>query len=423
MDDKIEDGISIGELFSIVWKRKIIVAIATIVTMLVVLLTVMLFVNPSKTVYKTTFELEFMGLNNNKYPSGKSFEYRNIVSDDSVIEVLSNEDYFNKTEIQNFNSDTLSIVEIVPKTIDETSILKEYVITVNANLFKTREDAGMFITDLINLEYERIIADFNSISYSTSIDMALNSETFELELNLLNTQKNYILTHYADLIEVFGDQTINGKKLSSYRVEADTYYSINSISNLSTKLSHSFYVKDESNLYSLELRANSLNIQINESTLKQTELIKQRDELLDKANANFFPEIDSYNNQIVELTTQLIDLNISLDNVNLKINACKEGLTVDEEVELNAFIAELKRISDKTVEFTNELTEVTQNLFADFTYAKIPSREVATSEGSISIILAALVGAVLGGGISCVAVVALDLSKLNKEEKIEEETK
>lgn len=419
MSEELEDGISIAELFAIVWKRKIFIAIITFASMVVLTLAVMLVVNPGRTTYQTTFELDYFNLSENKYPSGKIFDYRDIVSDENVLSVIKTNDNFKNIDVENFGNDTLNIVEITPtKTTDEVVTLKEYTITIKANLFDNKEDASEFISKLIELEYNKVITDFNSIVHDVSLESALSSETFELELSLLNTQRSYINSQYNTLIETYGDQSVNGIKLSKYQSDISSYFTINSIANLTTKLTYSNFVKDaEKNLFSLELKKNSLDVQIDENTTKLTALISQRAELLSEANGGYFPEIAAYNTQIVNLTTENVELKIELSNVESKIEACISGLTTSGKKEYDQFVVEIETISNQLDIFTKELTFVSQELFNEFTLARIPSRDIVSSAGSISIVLAALVGAVMGGGVSCVVFIAVDLTNKEKEEK------
>lgn len=420
MSEELEDGISIAELFAIVWKRKIFIAIITFASMVVLTLAVMLVVNPGRTTYQTTFELDYFNLSENKYPSGKIFDYRDIVSDENVLSVIKTNDNFKNIDVENFGNDTLNIVEITPtKTTDEVVTLKEYTITIKANLFDNKEDASEFISKLIELEYNKVITDFNSIVHDVSLESALSSETFELELSLLNTQRSYINSQYNTLIETYGDQSVNGIKLSKYQSDISSYFTINSIANLTTKLTYSNFVKDaEKNLFSLELKKNSLVVQIDENTSKINALTLQRDELLNKANGEYFPEIAAYNTQIVSLTTTNIELEIELSNVESKIYTCVNDFTTEEEKkEYEQFVVEIETISNQLDIFTKELTFVSQELFNEFTLARIPSRDIVSSAGSISIVLAALVGAVMGGGVSCVVFIAVDLTNKEKEEK------
>lgn len=102
-NEQLEEGISIGELFAIVWKRKVIIAAITMIVTIITVLTVALFVNPRSISYESTFELSFPGISENKYPSGSRFNFKDIISDENVEYVIENsEGKLNYIDIDKF---------------------------------------------------------------------------------------------------------------------------------------------------------------------------------------------------------------------------------------------------------------------------------------------------------------------------------
>ncbi len=413
MENQLEEGISIGELFAIVWKKKIFIAIATVLTAIIFVLVVVFGLNPNSLKYEASFELQFPGLINNKYPSGYLFNYNDIISDKNIEEVISSNDKFKNINIDEFNNETISIKETTSSS-NTSKMYRNFSISVNGSLFNNQDDAASFVEMLVSATYNRVVNSVNDLSFSSYLENAQSAETFELQLSLLNQQVTYINNSYDTLIEEFGDVSINGDTLLNHQTKFNSYFATNSISNLISELNNSTYVKDyEKNKDLLIVRRDILTSDITLLTNQIEALTDIVEGLLSNSSGSTTPDIDSYNAQIAKLTIEKVSLEYDRDMLNEKID---KGNTESAIEASTLFLKKIESIQDVLQEFINDYESNVKGVYDQFTYITFDSRSIVKSSGTISFVLAGMVGAVMAGGISCVVFIALDFIGNKKEE-------
>lgn len=414
-NENIEEGISLGELFSIVWKRKIIISIITAGVTLLLVLVMLLFVNPSRSSYETTFELDFVGIDNNQYPSGKNFDYRNIISEQN-IQMALDELKYTYLSAEDFEKDAITI-----KVDNDTdSNYQTYVISIKQNVFNNKEHADEFVSCIISQEYEKVLANFESLPFFTALNAAKESSTFDQQVLLLIQQYETIVINYEELLLNYGDQIVDGKNISLYLKEFEIQFNLSTLENLLLKLQEGYFVKNYTdNLAGLELTKTSLQIQKNNIANTISILKAQRDELLSSGSTNY-PEIADYNTIIIEYTLQEIEIDKQLSSVDNKINNGDYTKMTTEQKEIyDLFVSEIENNQTKLQNYSETLKSVSTELFNEFTVVLIPDKDISNSTGSISLILIVVLGAMLGGGISSVSFIAIDLNKNKKNNKEE----
>lgn len=416
-ENQLEDGISITELFAIVWKRKIIIGIATVVTAILFMLVVVFGVNPNSLRYTSSFDMYFPGIVENKYPSGYYFDYKDIISDENIELVLKNSNEFEGVVLSDFNNDTITISETTIISSNTEITNRSFSISVQGSLFENNKEAATFVESLVSQANEKILNSVDDLSFSTYLNNAKQAQTFELQLNLLNQQVSYVSNLYTNLIDEFGDVTINGNTLLNYKTQYSSYFTINSISNLIQELNNNVYVKDyETNLNYLNTSKGILD---NEITIledqiaaldeKVTTLLGDRNDV-----SNAYPDIDSYNKEIAALTLELVTKQHDSIMLGNKINS---GNSQEAIVKSQEFNSRINIIEEDLEGFIDEYVEIVKGVYQQFSYVNFSNREIVTSSGTVSYLLAGMVGAVMAGGISCVLFIVIDLTK--KEEKEE----
>ncbi len=407
----LEEGISLGELFSIIWKRKIIISIITFSVIVISLLSVMLIINPSKSFYQSTFEIDFLGFNNGKYPSGAIFDYRDIISDESILTVTENNDY-KKIDIEDFTNDTITI------TMSSTNT---YVINVSCSIFSSKSEAVAFMQALLDLERSRFVADYEYVQSYNNIylEASNNANSFDSQLMFLEKQQAYLTESFNNLINLYGASYVGDNYLTVWAQEYSAFLALNDLQSLQNKVQYNDFVKNyDENLSSLIVSSNILKSDIESLVSIIEELKLQRQELIDfgVANNGYFPDIESYNSKIIELTLEKHELEDEKDVIDAKIsNGDYNNFTTEQQAEYDEFKKELEELIETTTTYTNLVSEFSAELFDRFLVTKINDREVVEVIGSISLLFTLVLGGMLGGGTSCVAFIALDLSKKNKE--------
>ena len=94
-----DDGVSLGEIFSWVWKKKIIGLIAFAVVAIICFIVILLVSNSSKK-YTVNFDYgKVETLTNNKYLDGSSFSYLDIVDLANLENIKNSNDEYNNIDI------------------------------------------------------------------------------------------------------------------------------------------------------------------------------------------------------------------------------------------------------------------------------------------------------------------------------------
>ena len=78
--EREEEGITLGELFRVIFKRVWVVVGVTLAITAIAVLIVALLINTSRKEYRLEYTIEFPGHENSRYPDGTAFRYQNLIS-------------------------------------------------------------------------------------------------------------------------------------------------------------------------------------------------------------------------------------------------------------------------------------------------------------------------------------------------------
>ena len=92
--EREEEGITLGELFRVIFKRVWVVVGVTLAITAIAVLIVALLINTSRKEYRLEYTIEFPGHENSRYPDGTAFRYQNLLSLATLNAVKASDEAF-----------------------------------------------------------------------------------------------------------------------------------------------------------------------------------------------------------------------------------------------------------------------------------------------------------------------------------------
>lgn len=421
MIDEEEEGVSLGDIFHVIWGRKILLGIITLVTTIILVIFVAFIYNPSKKVYVSNFELNFSGSDTNSYPTGRTFNYKNIASEEKIQKVIdSNEKY-------SF-LDAKSIIENNNITISRENTDDGYVYTLtisglrkgNTNLYRS------FVRDLIDLTYDEIEDDINKINFIDDIEIYNSYKTYDQSLVFLQNQYDKLKERYNNLLSVYNDSyVVNGKKLSSYVAEIDAFFLTTSFSTLLSIANKNNYVYDidEYNKY-VEYEKIALEKTYFDNANRIDNLKTRYIEL--NQNGNSGESLKS----LADIIGQLVDDNSIIEN---KLNDMGYILSGDEFIKVVSSVVAptvneefnklVKSTYDNLHKFYLDYENNIKEIYHGQTSLLFEKNSIIEESGTINLVIVAVGGIVLGLILGGVVAVIVDHKKLSNNEEEKEDVK
>ena len=215
MEISQNDGLSLLDIIKLIWKRKILVGIITLIVLIISLLLILFWYNPNNATYQADFELTFSGSDQDIYPTGKKFNYRDIVSLDRLNKIKQSNSKYSKINIDKlYDENNIRISRLASSDI--TKISNNYSIVIADSGINDEKVIKDFISDLLKDVTNEIIVDVNSISYTYNFSGIDNYSLYTDVLNFLIYQKDIIINAYENLILTYGESySIDGTTLNA----------------------------------------------------------------------------------------------------------------------------------------------------------------------------------------------------------------
>ena len=93
-----ENGMSIVDILNKIWRQKF-VCLAVMLFIMVVGVFIIRDNNRRQAVIETKFEFNFFNIENDQYPDGTTFNYRNIISLESLTKVKESDSKYNHVDV------------------------------------------------------------------------------------------------------------------------------------------------------------------------------------------------------------------------------------------------------------------------------------------------------------------------------------
>lgn len=437
MEEKIlnneeNEGITLGEIFSWIWKKKLIGLITAIAIFLVVFIGVRFIYNPMVQTYTVNFQYaNIPGLANGHYLDGSSFDYQGIISEESINSVIeaSPEKFKNIDVTKLLESESISIIlennYLDPENNNYTILSTNYKMTFPLKPFGNFNIAKSFVMDLIQIPVKKSLTIVDSLTYDSNLILSESSSSFGSQYTFLNSQVELLNNGYDNWISSNSSETlvmVDGtsytlhqlKSIISNYLESENFYSI------SEEIRLNGYVKfpqQELEKYKLQLES----LKDTEETLKL-----EKENLADQLNS-LYTQLNTSSSQSQIIITEAITLLVSkisdvdgqiLTNqrsqkdVNKKIETIKTETTVASQ----EFASRLSEIHTKLTEFTKTYSSVSKTLYNRDMAIFYSNSNVLTIEGGFGTLLTLLASALLGGGCGVFLAGILGYNAKKKEE-------
>ncbi len=422
MEENERKGLTIGEVFKIVLKKKWLVLAITAAVLLVGVLFMELLYNPSKTTYTTYYSLEWPD-KGESYPDSTPFRYQDVISLETLKEIKDSDKRFENIDVERMCTyDDISIDNLVNereagKASGSEALIYDFRLTVKTKYFssvKVTGDDGVtknYSANEVAVAFIRAVASYpadyakkaiKKVDFSVNLATYNSASTYEEKFALLMAEYNFIADKYEKYVSSYENININNKTLKAYQDEAKAAFSQQTRENLSKELSLNGYIPQEK----LEADNALLEKQKAENAAQIEALTKLHNDLFQGASSTdtaLGSQIAGYVSRNVEIERILAsrtsaDFAQKCADFEAKLDGYKNALTAQAET--------CKAVSEALFEEQARTTFVGNRITKDGDTSLV-----------ITVVLFLIVGLLIGGGIVCV----MDLPSYLKEKKLLEE--
>lgn len=413
MEISQNNGLSLLDIIKLIWKRKILVGIITLIVLIISLLLILFWYNPNNATYQSDFELTFSGSDQDIYPTGKKFNYRDIVSLDRLNKIKQSNSKYSKINIDKlYDENNIRISRLASS--DTTKISNNYSIVIADSGINDEKVIKDFISDLLKDVTNEIIVDVNSISYTYNFSGVDNYSLYTDVLNFLIYQKDIIINAYENLILTYGESySIDGTTLNAKLSTINNTIKNLSLNGLLSMAEQNRYVLDSQDVENY----NSLITTRISSLLR----IKEENDLIINSYSTLgslivYEDIQKRIAQNASIVLQLRNLLNSYNETNYSFT--NEDILApslpSEEYKLT-IESVYKEINDLAIDLENDV----KAMGSDSLILNFESNSIVEKSGTINIFIAIVGGLVLGLILGSVVVLIIDIPRLNKNNKID----
>lgn len=413
MEISQNNGLSLLDIIKLIWKRKILVGIITLIVLIISLMLILFWYNPNNATYQADFELTFSGSDQDIYPTGKKFNYRDIVSLDRLNKIKQSNSKYSKINIDKlYDENNIRISRLASSDI--TKISNNYSIVIADSGINDEKVIKDFISDLLKDVTNEIIVDVNSISYTYNFSGIDNYSLYTDVLNFLIYQKDIIINAYENLILTYGESySIDGTTLNAKLSTINNTIKNLSLDGLLSIAEQNRYVIDSQDVENY----NSLIATRISSLLR----IKEKNDLIIDSYSTLgslivYEDIQQRIAQNASIVLQLRNLLNSYNETNYSFT--NEDILApslpSEEYKLS-IESVYKEINDLVIDLENDV----KAMGSDSLILNFESNSIVEKSGTINIFIAIVAGLVLGLILGSVVVLIIDIPRLNKNNKID----
>ena len=445
MENYEDEGISLGQIFKVIFRRWKLLLFITGIIFVFGLLGSQLIYNKLKTKYSTEVSYNVANVSGGTYIDNSKFNYRDLIKLSNLESIKKGNTEYSNIDVEKMCEDeNISIVKNVKDNSTDTQTAT-FTLTVSGKYFKNAQQAKNFMFDVLNQTVVNTVSIVSDSAHDTNLKAFNESNDYDSAIYYLEKQVNYLTEVYDQYITLFGD--INAKngtttaKISVYKTLLETYFGKDTtitsgkaeykvFEDLKNELAANYYVKNfTQNKIKLEKNMEALNKKIEDNNKVIEKLYAEMDAINPQDNPEGVHTIPAnadgtvyqpYSAEISKLTVENGKMQIEIDKISNEI--AKQGGDAED---LKKFEASLKSSYDKLVEFTTELNNVTKDVVTENSSTDYVNKSI-TSSGGLGLIMSVLL--FLVGGFVVAAIVNLiidrkylkeDLNQLPANTKIE----
>lgn len=420
MEEK-EDGISLGEIFHVIFIKKWILLITTVLVMLIGVIFVQVLYNPSKVEYVSSFEIHYPNSDTARYPDGSDFLYKEFVSLENLQRAKNQKESFSSINIEKLQKD-FSIKEEKITINDVPTSTGQYTATVLKKYFASSEQAADFFRVLMTIPVNDIKDKSKAIEYDRFLKQFGFMGDYISQVDLLIKQKNMIISGYEAMLTEYSNAIaidIEGqrKTINEAQNEIEGYFSFYDLESMKKEVELNGYINPESDFL--------VNIKNEIETLTRTkEENKKKIDALYQQIAHLRETLDGTVTDVAfqAIFTQISDLaqrNIEIEHlIEVVYQAYLNGTSQEGySTKLNAFQERLEQHYNKLQEFTKDYEKFNEAIYEQNTKLLFENNSIIMEQGGFNILLALVLFLVIGFILGSCINLALDLPKYLKEKK------
>ena len=433
-----EYGITLGEICRIIFRRVWWVIGVTAAFLLITVLLVQFWYNPNNRQYTVSYNIRFPDSSSGLYPDGTPLRVTDSVLLGSLTEIKSgtysegeeNAPDFSDIDIEDMvENDAISLTAVTTEASDSGEAgWSGYRLTVSYKYFKDSAQAVAFIKKIAEYPIDKAQYIVENALYNYNLTQYDVGTTYEAKIAALINQKNYVMSIYDFIKNNYGETYrplgASDKTITDYINEASTIFDSRIQSAYYNTVTANYYVWD-TETYKLtanaSIEATRIEIANNEAIVSALE---EKIAELDKSGTAF-DQIEAYHEKIasyVERNTQLETSIKTTEETLAKIEIYEsDPQAVEDKAEFDAQL-------DSTRAQLATLTETAKSLriatYQNESMVLYVNNTIET-EGGINILVAAVVGAVLGFIIVSVVILIKDMPEYKRRkygDKIQSQT-
>ena len=404
-----EKGISIGEVLKIIFKRVWWVLGATAAVTIAFVCIIQFWLNPENQTYSASYEISLPSGNEN--PDGtalnleKSILLYNLqeIKSESLLPEENRTGRFASIDIEKMvREDGIKFSQVIEERGNGSYVYRNTV-TIVKKYFKNKELAADFVRAVAQFPINKAKHIVESMNYTNALSKYDKYKTYEEKINALIEQKNYIVKAYERIAAVYGgnyvpaglsyDNDINGyirdltavldeRQQAALRNTYQAYY-------YEYDTSDKFISETKANIDSLEEKIRQNENVINELSAKAKEFISDGNLIMAEA---FSERIAQYVEDNAKKRNEIDRLKKTLEQINIY-----SGDNADEDAKKakDDYDASLQSLRVQLEECSKTLKKVTVATYEEKAQVIYGNNKI-TAEGGLSIVLAAVIGLIIG---------------------------
>lgn len=428
MQEEESGGISLGEIFRVIWKRKWYIAAATVLVTLVATLVFAFLVNPLCASYELSFDIVYPASDTLKFPDGTPFYYQNIVSADYLERAHGSDEAFSGIDVKKLlEKNDIQVEAETEEIAGVREYTGKYTIEAKASYFSDKALANGFLQTLARIP-ERIVKEAADDVDFTTDETLFSEASFESRIALLTEAKKLIVGQFDDWIELLGGsyRVGGGRNLMAYRGEIAVVFDEKTQSSLERELEQGGYVpaaqvaaerlalKTEYEINEKKIEALTAAAKVSTVSFASLADIKTKEEESDGPQIVFPEEMPNVSQTLAALIARNENIRYQLGDELDAANVTKGALT---EANVIAFAEKLQAQFNALNGAANTARTVSAALYEKEAYTRFDTT-LAELKGEVSLVLVAVLAFVLSLFLACaVANVAESSSKRKAEAK------
>lgn len=426
-----EKGISLGEIFKVIFKRIWWVVAAAAAVMIVLVCLVQFWYNPNKQSYTASFELRLPS--GDTYPDGTALrladsvllENLQIIKDESLLPEAKRTGKFADIDIEKMvEEDDIEFLQTIEKKEDDTY---EYfnTIKVTKKYFKNKEQAADFVRAVVEFPVTKSMYIVENINYFERLSRIDLYDNYNERVNALIDQKNYIVSIYQELANKYSGTYVpeglnSTLTLDDYIRSFVNYFDSTKQNEIWNKINDKRYIYDtETYVNNAQTEINLIQRDIEKNELLIKALKAERDALLAQLKDDYVKEIEPYETKIADLVVQNVNLQYSISEKEKNLESILNYTEGAGKAEKDALDKELADIREELVEFTKTAVKVRIATYEDKAEVIYVNNKIV-AKGGLNIIIAAGLGAVLGFVIAGAVIFIIDYPKYKRAKQAAE---